>query len=335
MKALDKSRSRRYETANALAADLSRYLDGDPIEARPPSTAYRLRKLASRHCAAFLATTAVLLTLVAGIVASTYFAALMYRERRQQPEKALGRLKVLLIDRAFMFAMNGDVDGTKLITSDDQIMDIGSDWQQILLGYAYWHCGERETAIEYFAKAREIAPDSYATHAVYTFGQIARGYDQFLVEWENLKAIEPTSQEDYLFKANACLWIYPDEALESLNHIGEWEDTAYGRATRALALAHVARAHSDASKAREASREVEKWEGRELNQHSYLLGCKLHVLSINLLITPIDERNHAAELLTQARAVSAQLQQYNNQLDAGRARALFSFQFRRTRRGNR
>ncbi|NLS93085.1 MAG: serine/threonine protein kinase, partial [Planctomycetaceae bacterium] len=49
MKALEKDRSRRYETANAMAADLNRYLQGEAIEARPPSTAYRLRKAASRH----------------------------------------------------------------------------------------------------------------------------------------------------------------------------------------------------------------------------------------------------------------------------------------------
>ena len=48
MRALEKNRSRRYETANALAADLTRYLAGEPIEARPPSTAYRF-KAAARH----------------------------------------------------------------------------------------------------------------------------------------------------------------------------------------------------------------------------------------------------------------------------------------------
>jgi WD40 repeat protein/serine/threonine protein kinase len=49
MKALDKDRARRYETASALAADLRRFLIEQPVEARPPSTLYRLQKLARRH----------------------------------------------------------------------------------------------------------------------------------------------------------------------------------------------------------------------------------------------------------------------------------------------
>jgi tRNA A-37 threonylcarbamoyl transferase component Bud32 len=49
MKALDKDRARRYETANALALDVMRYLDDEPVLACPPSVGYRLRKWAWRH----------------------------------------------------------------------------------------------------------------------------------------------------------------------------------------------------------------------------------------------------------------------------------------------
>jgi serine/threonine protein kinase/tetratricopeptide (TPR) repeat protein len=49
MKALEKDRTRRYETANALAEDLEHYLAGEPVKARPPSTTYRLSKFARRH----------------------------------------------------------------------------------------------------------------------------------------------------------------------------------------------------------------------------------------------------------------------------------------------
>ena len=46
MKALEKDRTRRYETANGFARDIARYLAGDPVEAGPPSATYKLRKLA-------------------------------------------------------------------------------------------------------------------------------------------------------------------------------------------------------------------------------------------------------------------------------------------------
>ncbi|MGW8282288.1 MAG: serine/threonine-protein kinase [Gemmatimonadota bacterium] len=49
MKAMDKDRERRYETANALAADLERYLADEPVLARPPSARYRAGKFVRRH----------------------------------------------------------------------------------------------------------------------------------------------------------------------------------------------------------------------------------------------------------------------------------------------
>jgi serine/threonine protein kinase/tetratricopeptide (TPR) repeat protein len=59
MKALEKDRNRRYESASAFAADVQRYLHDEPVQACPPSTWYRLRKFARRKRAA-LATAAVL-----------------------------------------------------------------------------------------------------------------------------------------------------------------------------------------------------------------------------------------------------------------------------------
>ena len=49
MKALEKDRARRYETANGLARDVQRYLADELVEARPPSAGYRLRKFVRRH----------------------------------------------------------------------------------------------------------------------------------------------------------------------------------------------------------------------------------------------------------------------------------------------
>src|SRR5204862_254306 len=56
MKALEKDRSRRYETASAFAADVHRYLADQPVLARPPSVPYRLRKFARRNRIAVLLT---------------------------------------------------------------------------------------------------------------------------------------------------------------------------------------------------------------------------------------------------------------------------------------
>jgi serine/threonine protein kinase len=74
MKALEKDRTRRYETANGLARDVERYLHDEPVEACPPSTGYRLRKFVRRNKGPVLATALVLLVLVAAVVLSTWQA---------------------------------------------------------------------------------------------------------------------------------------------------------------------------------------------------------------------------------------------------------------------
>ena len=74
MKALEKDRNRRYETANGLAADLRRYLDDEPVQACPPSAGYRLRKLVRRHKVAISTVLLVAAVLVTGTVFSTWQA---------------------------------------------------------------------------------------------------------------------------------------------------------------------------------------------------------------------------------------------------------------------
>jgi len=70
MKALEKERSRRYETANGLASDILRYLNDEPVAAGPPSAGYRLRKFVRKHKGQVIAAGLLMATLVTGLVAS-------------------------------------------------------------------------------------------------------------------------------------------------------------------------------------------------------------------------------------------------------------------------
>jgi eukaryotic-like serine/threonine-protein kinase len=72
MKSLEKDRQRRYETAGALIKDIARHLDNQPVEARPQSGAYRLRKLIRRNKFAFIAVGAVAMALLIGVTLSTW-----------------------------------------------------------------------------------------------------------------------------------------------------------------------------------------------------------------------------------------------------------------------
>jgi tetratricopeptide (TPR) repeat protein len=71
MKALEKDRNRRYETANGLALDIQRYLADEPVQACPPSVGYRLRKFVRRNKGAVLAVGIFLLLMAAGVVGTT------------------------------------------------------------------------------------------------------------------------------------------------------------------------------------------------------------------------------------------------------------------------
>jgi hypothetical protein len=75
MRALEKDRGRRYPTANALARDVERYLAGEPVEAGPPSTSYKLRKFAARHTKLLAVVSGFVLLLVAAVVVSAWQAA--------------------------------------------------------------------------------------------------------------------------------------------------------------------------------------------------------------------------------------------------------------------
>ena len=67
MKALEKDRKRRYETANGFAADILRHLANEPVEAAPPSRGYRLRKFVRKHRGPVIAASLLLISLLAGI----------------------------------------------------------------------------------------------------------------------------------------------------------------------------------------------------------------------------------------------------------------------------
>jgi tetratricopeptide (TPR) repeat protein len=74
MKALEKDRNRRYESASALAADVQRYLQDEPVLACPPSAWYRFRKFARRNRTVLTTATLVSLALVLGTVISVWQA---------------------------------------------------------------------------------------------------------------------------------------------------------------------------------------------------------------------------------------------------------------------
>jgi serine/threonine protein kinase/type II secretory pathway pseudopilin PulG len=120
MKALEKDRARRYETANGLAMDVQRYMSDDPVVARPPSNFYRLQKLVRRNKLAFAATVVVVVALVTGLGLAT-FGLLQARTQRDQAAVAK-RLAEQERQAADMARQQADLLRTK---AEDQANQIG------------------------------------------------------------------------------------------------------------------------------------------------------------------------------------------------------------------
>jgi len=94
MKCLEKDRTRRYETANGLALDVTRYLENEPVIARPPTTIYRLQKAWRRNKVIYVAGCIVLTSLIIGISVSVW-QALVAIDARKDAERANERERTL------------------------------------------------------------------------------------------------------------------------------------------------------------------------------------------------------------------------------------------------
>jgi serine/threonine protein kinase/tetratricopeptide (TPR) repeat protein len=95
MKALEKDRARRYETANGLARDIERHLNNEPVVARPPSRLYEFQKTVRRHKLGFAAAGAVVTALVIGLGLSTWLFVKekAARQRAVAAEKTQSQLR--------------------------------------------------------------------------------------------------------------------------------------------------------------------------------------------------------------------------------------------------
>ncbi len=104
MKALEKDRRRRYETANGLALDVERYLANEPILARPPSKLYKLQKTVLRNKLLFVGIGVIALLLVVSLIA---VAASLARERRSRREAEDASAKSQQVTKFLEDMLNG------------------------------------------------------------------------------------------------------------------------------------------------------------------------------------------------------------------------------------
>jgi serine/threonine protein kinase len=88
MRALEKDRTRRYETASGFAEDIQRYLEGDPVLARPPSAGYRLSKYVRRNKGLVASLASIAALLIGGIIGTSWFAIEANRAKAEADRNA-------------------------------------------------------------------------------------------------------------------------------------------------------------------------------------------------------------------------------------------------------
>ena len=115
LKAMEKDRTRRYESAGSFAEDIRHYLDNEPVAARPPSTVYRLSKLLHKHKVGVAAVASVLLALILGVIGTTVgmMRARADRNRAVNAEKtAIDQRKIAEQQRALAMESEARADST-------------------------------------------------------------------------------------------------------------------------------------------------------------------------------------------------------------------------------
>jgi eukaryotic-like serine/threonine-protein kinase len=203
MKALEKDRSRRYETANSLARDVERYLHDEPVEACPPSARYQLQKLARRYRGPLLVAAGVGSLLIVGVAITSWLAVRAEAaEAREKAEAGKARRSAAEAHAVLNFfqdqvlaaarpegqdgGLGTDVTIRKAVDVAEPKIAVAFENEPVIeasvrraLGETYRHLGEQRSAIPQLERARdlqiaELGPDHPDTLS--TENELANAY---------------------------------------------------------------------------------------------------------------------------------------------------------------
>jgi serine/threonine protein kinase/WD40 repeat protein len=152
MKALEKDRNRRYETASAFAADVRRYLNDEPVQACPPSATYRMGKLLRRHKGPVLAVSAVVLVLMGGIIGTSWGLVWATEEKVHAVDAGILKDKALVQKEEALTQVRQKEREAKILLSSFQ-MD---------KGLALCEEGKVGPGLLWLARSLEVAPEDAA-----------------------------------------------------------------------------------------------------------------------------------------------------------------------------
>jgi serine/threonine protein kinase/tetratricopeptide (TPR) repeat protein len=175
LKAMEKDRTRRYETVNAMAADIRRHLENEPVLARPPSTTYKLQKMISRHKIGFVFTVALAVLIVGFAIAMTIASTRIAAERDRAEDEAAKATAINAFLQDTLGSANpiegSDRDITvleALETASAKIEEAFSNQPEVevevrhTIGVTYLRLGHYDKAEEMLKSALSVARTAYS-----------------------------------------------------------------------------------------------------------------------------------------------------------------------------
>ena len=193
LKALEKERRRRYLSARELADDIGRYLEGEPIRARRPSSLYVLRKRLRKHRTWVALGALALFLVISGVLYDAWFTRHRFAEARQQAiglQRAMDFGEDVRVAAGTLKCQFPRLIEAQLITAQAMwrttggaISVLASELQQhpeywahrLLLAEMYREAGEAGRADELQARAEREAPDTAEAWYLRSFATLDRG----------------------------------------------------------------------------------------------------------------------------------------------------------------
>jgi len=201
MKAMDKDRRRRYETADALAKDVARYLNHEPVEACPPSALYRFRKFVRRNLRAAVAVAVAVLGLVLGAGVATWEAIRATEAEgvaRQQEQLALNQKRAAEEAAQRERELRAESERQRVRAEANVRLALNALEQVFLRTMPNWHppaggAGSQEGKLlqgtldfyQRFVDANGTAPEAYAS-VEEVYGNILKIQQELAAQWPHV-----------------------------------------------------------------------------------------------------------------------------------------------------
>src|SRR5262249_14599886 len=249
MKALEKDRNRRYETANGFAMDVQRYLADEPVLACPPSTWYRLHKAARRNRTALTVAGVVAAAVVLGTAATLWQMSLARADReraelaekdrlaeqsrhreevaaiaKKQAEELAAVRRQNALDRGIEAALGGELDNARKAIVAAEAAGVSADQVHWLNGLVHYQRGDHPAARKELESAAELKPSVAAQamlvltdYAAFRPSGGAKSSRQLAKARSDLLMLTPVTPEDYMCRGYAIGFIDEGQSMKDFD----------------------------------------------------------------------------------------------------------------------